>query len=999
MRSMPMITRLLAGISLAAMASASYAQDIGNVAAVNQDMNGTAPGQQPRLLDLGEGLVQDERIETSSQGSGQLIFLDQTTLTVSANSDITLDTYIFDPNADQGDMALTMTRGAMRFIGGRISKKRRAIVRTPTATIGIRGGLVIIQVAADGSTRVTQLAGESTTVVSYGDADGDGFDDGPSGEALEDFLSGLPLEQGTFIVLSRAGATADGIPFGADDPFFDGFFGAEGDDDDETVPSRRRRRSGQVVYVGIVSSEELAELYEEFEGRGTGGIRRMPSEGEFDEETNEIAEVNSDVEDGDKRQPVSTTGESPEEKRSEFDQPENPLVNFPEVDRETLDELTGENTDPGDQPPDNGGGDNGGGGIPPVVEAIPPAGGFLFIPGEGFSPFAEVSFGSLIGRLEEPIDGVETVEIQIPTSVDQLLPVQPLTGNTFFAQTRFPNSGFFDAEVLAQPGNIEGFSPLFVVMDDNDNIDFAIGEIFVDFGDAPALAVFGNPTPNQSNAFANNTAIPASANSATLFRAEPLIANGPDQDNVVVNIISNGNSQTDGGRFFFAELFNDTNEGVRELSVGAGALGRGSGGPDIDIQVVSAGTDEFGGFFETFAGVQNFGSLADADGNTFFGPDLDFTVLAAPSDGSGEAGFDIVLGQGAAETFQLEPENAFFTRDPAGAVTVTDPLVLASDTTSRATPTIPVLDSVLAAGFATCSVDRECGQTGNYALRPEPQVTQGELSTAGQFDFLPGGVDNNSFQTLFSLSDNGAANIESGNDGPFDQFLFTADAEDSAYLSDSVFGAGSASSSSIIAGNSGNSQVVVASAEAVGADQSLSFPAGIDPTPRFARWGFWAASFDVVDVEFGTPDTDIVDLGTFVAGVRPNPTDFIGFDGTAGFDGPAVGTMASTIARGQTEIVTGSFDLTYDFGQRTGLFTLNVPAAGAIDETVFVSQTGALNSPSYGGATFDQGMNTRIDGVFYSGGGQTVAATGGVFDISNDAANTRTIGIYAGDRK
>ncbi|MEM9735097.1 MAG: FecR domain-containing protein, partial [Pseudomonadota bacterium] len=157
------------GLGLPALAQST---DIGSVAAVNRDMTGTPPQQDLRNLEIGNEVVEDERVQTSDLGSGQLVFIDQTTLTVSPNTDIVLDNYVFDASADRGDMALTMTRGALRFIGGRITKQRRAIIRTPTATIGIRGGLVIIEVSEDGTTRVTQMAGESTTVQSYGDSDG-----------------------------------------------------------------------------------------------------------------------------------------------------------------------------------------------------------------------------------------------------------------------------------------------------------------------------------------------------------------------------------------------------------------------------------------------------------------------------------------------------------------------------------------------------------------------------------------------------------------------------------------------------------------------------------------------------------------------------------------------------------------------------------------------------------------------------------------------------------
>ncbi|MEM7177967.1 MAG: FecR family protein [Pseudomonadota bacterium] len=975
------MTQLLASLSLIALASGAQAQDIGNVAAVNQDMNGTAPGQAPRLLDLGEGVVEDERIQTSSQGSGQLMFVDQTTLTVAADSDITLDKYIFDAAADEGDMALTMTRGAMRFIGGRISKKRRAIVRTPTATIGIRGGLVIIQVAADGSTRVTQLAGESTSVVAYGDIDGDGLDDGPFGDALESFLAGNPVEEGDFVVLSRAGATAQGLPV------------PEGDD--------------VIIYGGLLSTEELAQIYEAFEGRGDGSTERLPTEEAVERSSEEIAAVNSDVEDGDKRQPVSTSGESPVESRADDAPPQNPLTDVPEVDQKTLSDLTGEDVDPQqdadveepvmmvppvDQPVDPPV-------DPPVVTGpVAPEGGFVFFPEAGTSAFTQVELGSLIGTLATPPGEVETLAIELPETAAGLAPTQPDTGNSFFAQSLFPGSGFFSSTATGQPGGVEAPAVSFVVFDGDDNVIFSLTEIDEGVDAEPIVAVFGNPTPDQGDVFANNPTLPGTANSARAYRSEPLLSNVDDPQEIPIQILSNGNDGADGGRILFAELLNGP-DGPRELGVAAGPLVRRDGNTAIELTPISIGTETINGDLFVFSETERVASITDNAGNAFFGPENDFVILGTPFDGQEFDGGSntFIFSSGTALTFPDDrSEIDLFTRTATADVIVEDPLPLANDTTSRATPTTPILDSVLPVGFANCSTARSCG--GTYALRPEPLVTGGELSTAGQFDFEPGGVDNNSFQTFFALDDGFQSNIQTGNAGSPSQFLLTANESDSAYLSDTVFAAASDQSESVIAGNTGGSRLVLASSEAVGTDALPAFPTAVEPTPKFARWGFWAASFDVVDAQTLQPDTDIVDLGLWVAGVRPDPTDFAAFTGTAGFSGAAIGTMQSTVDRAQSTLVTGSFDLSYNFAQGVGDFTLDMPGAGVNSQMVSVGQTGNVGSPSYGGSLAQTDLQVRVDGVFYSGGGEVVAGTGGALDVINSANNTRTLGIFAGDK-
>ncbi|MFN3259427.1 MAG: FecR domain-containing protein [Pikeienuella sp.] len=163
-------SRLLASVASAALllgsAGGAAAERIGAVAAVNSEVIGEPPAADPRDLILGDDLVLEERIESSPIGTGQFLFLDQTALTVAPNSNIVLDRYIYDPATQTGEMAMSMTRGVLRFVGGRISKTTDAVITTPTATIGIRGGISIIIVEEDGTTRVMHIAGEYTRLTS-----------------------------------------------------------------------------------------------------------------------------------------------------------------------------------------------------------------------------------------------------------------------------------------------------------------------------------------------------------------------------------------------------------------------------------------------------------------------------------------------------------------------------------------------------------------------------------------------------------------------------------------------------------------------------------------------------------------------------------------------------------------------------------------------------------------------------------------------------------------
>ena len=74
----------------------------------------------------------------------QLLFVDKTSMTIGPNSDLTIDEYVYDPNAGSGKLAATLGKGALRFVGGQISHTGDAEIKTASAMIGIRGGVALI---------------------------------------------------------------------------------------------------------------------------------------------------------------------------------------------------------------------------------------------------------------------------------------------------------------------------------------------------------------------------------------------------------------------------------------------------------------------------------------------------------------------------------------------------------------------------------------------------------------------------------------------------------------------------------------------------------------------------------------------------------------------------------------------------------------------------------------------------------------------------------------
>jgi hypothetical protein len=159
------VTSLLGVLLSTAVATVATAdaQSFGRVGAVNQEATGTPPGGATRKLVVGTNIVVRERVRTSAAGSTQIQFPDQSAINLGANCDLVIDQFVYNPQAKSGTMVATLSKGAMRFIGGQISHNSGAEIRTPSASLGIRGGMatVVVQLSPAIAQQLQKLTGFS----------------------------------------------------------------------------------------------------------------------------------------------------------------------------------------------------------------------------------------------------------------------------------------------------------------------------------------------------------------------------------------------------------------------------------------------------------------------------------------------------------------------------------------------------------------------------------------------------------------------------------------------------------------------------------------------------------------------------------------------------------------------------------------------------------------------------------------------------------------------
>lgn len=248
----PLRTAFALGLAFALATGAATATEIGVVAATNTQIDGTPPASATRTLAVSDRLNLNERVNSSASGNGQFLFDDQTTLTIAPNTDIVLDEYVYDPARDAGKIAMSFNKGVMRFIGGRISKSADATVTTPVATIGIRGGIAIIEMLTPDKLQVIHVAGEYSRIT--------------RGDKV--------------LTLTRTNAVA-------------------------TV-----ERGGAPTYQGVATADQIAVIFGALQGGGGGGARgnnviRTAQDGR------ELAGIGRDATDT-QQAPTATDGSQPE---------------------------------------------------------------------------------------------------------------------------------------------------------------------------------------------------------------------------------------------------------------------------------------------------------------------------------------------------------------------------------------------------------------------------------------------------------------------------------------------------------------------------------------------------------------------------------------------------------------------------------------------------------------------------------------------------------------
>lgn len=105
----------------------------------------------------GAGIEKMDTVSTNSQGRFRITFNDATTVNITENSRLVIDDFVYDGNnKSKGKLGLKLALGTARYASGAVAKgnAKGVNIRTPTATIAVRGTDFVMSVDEAGRSTI-----------------------------------------------------------------------------------------------------------------------------------------------------------------------------------------------------------------------------------------------------------------------------------------------------------------------------------------------------------------------------------------------------------------------------------------------------------------------------------------------------------------------------------------------------------------------------------------------------------------------------------------------------------------------------------------------------------------------------------------------------------------------------------------------------------------------------------------------------------------------------
>jgi hypothetical protein len=139
---------------------------IGQVSTAQGSATVTRGNAAPLALKASDPVFKGDALATGANGSLGVTFDDETTFSLSANSRIVVDNYVYEEGASGNAGVFNVARGTVAFVAAQLAKTGNMTITTPTAQMGIRGTTGVVDVPDNAA------AGGEAKIKLYPDADG-----------------------------------------------------------------------------------------------------------------------------------------------------------------------------------------------------------------------------------------------------------------------------------------------------------------------------------------------------------------------------------------------------------------------------------------------------------------------------------------------------------------------------------------------------------------------------------------------------------------------------------------------------------------------------------------------------------------------------------------------------------------------------------------------------------------------------------------------------------
>ena len=159
---------LLLGLILIAMLASPAYSKVGEIGQIKGSGVLERDGDIVIEGDAGVGVLSMDEAVTAN-GTMRIDFVDETRVELTEQSRLVIDEFVYDPANDIGSLSMKASLGTVRYASGQIAKKykQNVKIRTPSATIGVRGTDFVMVVDEMGGSMITLLPSCDTAGMCY----------------------------------------------------------------------------------------------------------------------------------------------------------------------------------------------------------------------------------------------------------------------------------------------------------------------------------------------------------------------------------------------------------------------------------------------------------------------------------------------------------------------------------------------------------------------------------------------------------------------------------------------------------------------------------------------------------------------------------------------------------------------------------------------------------------------------------------------------------------